>query len=306
MPVTFDFDTKMFVNQDSGGLFVAKDAALTPGKIFWVCSNATGATDSARYGKNPGAPFATLDFAIGQCTDSRGDVIYVMPGHAETVATAGALDLDKIGLTIIGIGNGTLQPTITLTDAASDVDVDAASITVENLNFVANDDDVLVCLDVNADDFTIRKCRFTGAAVTKNFHVCIQDAAATASDRITVEDCHFLQIDAANTSCIKLGGTGDGHIIRRNIFIGDWTVCIDGSGVVTLCIVVDNVISNAASDVDGCIKFAATATGIIMRNLCCGAAAQANGVTATAMAIAENYYGVISEDLSAILDPIAT
>ena len=28
-----------------------------------------------------------------------------------------------------------------------------------------------------------------------------------------------------------------------------------------------------------------------MRNLCAGAAAQANGVTATAMAIAENYYG---------------
>jgi len=43
-----------------------------------------------------------------------------------------------------------------------------------------------------------------------------------------------------------------------------------------------------------------------MRNLCCGAAAQANGITATAMAICENYYGVISEDLSGILEPIAT
>ena len=43
-----------------------------------------------------------------------------------------------------------------------------------------------------------------------------------------------------------------------------------------------------------------------MRNLCGGGAAQANGVTATAMAVAENYYGVVTEDLSAILEPIAT
>jgi hypothetical protein len=43
-----------------------------------------------------------------------------------------------------------------------------------------------------------------------------------------------------------------------------------------------------------------------MRNMCCGAAAQANGITATTWALAENYYGVISEDLQAILDPIVT
>ncbi len=83
-------------------------------------------------------------------------------------------------------------------------------------------------------------------------------------------------------------------------------MCIGGAGVVTYATVIDNVISNAASDNDSCINFAAAATGICMRNLCAGAAAQANGVTATAMAVAENYYGVVSEDLSAILEPIAT
>ena len=83
-------------------------------------------------------------------------------------------------------------------------------------------------------------------------------------------------------------------------------MCIGGAGVVTNATVVGNFISNAATDNDSCINFAATATGIVMNNLACGGAAQANGITATAMAIAENYYGVVSEDLSAILEPIAT
>jgi len=50
----------------------------------------------------------------------------------------------------------------------------------------------------------------------------------------------------------------------------------------------------------------ATATGLVMDNLCGGGAAQANGITAAACAKAQNYYGNIAEDLSAILDPIAT
>jgi hypothetical protein len=83
-------------------------------------------------------------------------------------------------------------------------------------------------------------------------------------------------------------------------------MCIGGAGVVTYATIVDNRIYNAATDNDSCINFAATATGICMGNQACGGAAQANGITATAMAIAENYYGVISEDLSAILEPIAT
>jgi hypothetical protein len=113
--------------------------------------------------------------------------------------------------------------------------------------------------------------------------------------------------DAANTHFVNFAGTGDGHIIRDNVLIGDWgTMCIGGAGVVTNAVIVRNYISNAASDNDSCINFAATATGICMHNHACGGAAQANGITATAMAISQNYYGVVTEDLSAILEPIAT
>lgn len=279
----------------------------TTGNVFYVDSGATNASDD-NAGDRYDLPCATIDGAVGKCTASNGDVIHVMPGHAETVSAAAGLALDVAGITIIGHGYGALQPTVTLdTIVSADVDVDAANITVENINFVANFADIAVMIDVNADDFTIRNCRFTAAATNMNAKIVIQDAAAAASDRITVENCYHLDRDAANTHFINFAGTGDGHRVVGNVLMGDYgTIAVGGAGVITNCYIADNVINNAASTVDSCINLAATATGCVVRNLCAGAAAQANGVTATACLIAENYYGVLAEDLSGILDPIAT
>jgi hypothetical protein len=298
--------TELFARHQPGGVFTISREDITTGSIFFVHSG-TG-TNAAGYGNNPDSPVASIDYAVGLCTADKGDVIYVMPGHAETVSAAGGLDLDVAGITIRGIGSGSLQPTVTLgTIASADVDIDAANVTVENIHFVAAVADVAAAIDVNADDFTLRKCRLTGDNAGLNAKIWVQDAAAGGSDRITIEDCYCMDKDAANTHFVNFAGTGDGHIVQRNTLIGDWgTACIGGAGVVTNATILDNVISNDATDNDSCINFAATATGICMRNLACGGAAQANGITATAMAIAQNYYGVVSEDLSAILDPIAT
>jgi hypothetical protein len=300
--------TALFVRKQSGGMFTVVDESLTTGNIFWVDSGSTTGANSAGYGQNPDAPFLTIDYAVGQCTADNGDIIYVMPKHAEVVSAAGGLDLDVAGITIRGLGRGASQPTVTLDTAnTADIDVDAADITVENLHLVANFADIAVIFDVNAKDFTLRNCRFSQAGADLNALVCVQDAAAAGSDRITIEGCHALMYDAANTHFVNFAGTGTGHIVRNNILIGDWgTMCIGGAGVVTRATIIDNVISNAANDNDSCINFAATATGICMRNLAAGGAAQANGITATAMALAQNYYGVVTEDLSAILEPIAT
>jgi hypothetical protein len=298
----------LFSRQQPGGFWVVADIDVQPGNIWFVDSGHASATDGAGYGRNPDRPFATWDYAVGQCTANNGDVIYLMPGHAETVIAAAGLALDVAGITTRGLGSGSDQPTVTLTtDPNADVDVDAANVTIENVHFVAGVGDIVAAIDVNNHDFTLRNCRFTGDNAGLNALIWVQDAAAGGSDRITIEDCYCNDVDASNTHFVNFSGTGTQHVIRNNTLIGDWgTMCVGGAGVVTFATVVDNVIYNAASDNDSCINFAATATGICMRNLCGGAAGQANGVTATAMAIAENYYGVISEDLSAILDPVVT
>ncbi len=273
--------------------------------VFFVHS---GSGNNGNTGKGPESAFATLDYAVGQCTADRGDTIICLPGHADTVSAAGGLVLDVAGITIIGLGSGTLQPTITLdTAATADIDIDAANVTIIGMNIRANYADIVAAIDVNATDFTLRGCRFTSVATNMNAKIWVQDAAAVASSRITIEDCLCIDLDAANTHFVNFAGTGDGHIVRNNRLMGDWgTMAIGGAGVVTNAMVIGNYISNAASDNDSCIKFAATATGMVMHNHACGAAAQANGITATAMALSQNFYGVVSEDLSAILEPIAT
>jgi len=300
--------TELFVRKQAGGMFSVVNEQVATGDIWFVSSTSATASNAVGYGRSPDAPFATIDYAVGQCTASQGDLILVLPYHAEVVSAAAGLDLDVAGITVRGLGKGASMPTVTLDTAnTADVDVDAAGITVENIHFRANFADIAAAIDVNADDFTLRGCRFSEVAVNMNAKIWVQDAAAGASDRITIENCHCIDPDAANTHFVNFAGTGDGHIVRNNVLIGDWgTACIGGAGVVTNATITGNMISNAAADNDSCINFAATATGVCMFNHACGAAAQANGITATAMALSQNYYGVVSEDLSAILDPIAT
>jgi hypothetical protein len=277
------------------------------GTKFYVGPNATGAGDDGRSGRSKESSLATLTKALTLVTASKGDTVILLPGHAETVSAAAGLAVNKAGVNIVGIGNGSLQPTITFdTVAAADMDIDAANVTIEGVHFVANVADVVAAIDVNADDFTLRNCRFTEKATNMNAKIWVQDAALLLSDRITIEGCYAIALDAANTHFVNFAGTGDGHVVKGNTLIGDFgTMCIGGAGVVTNITILDNVISNAAAADDGCINLAATTTGIVMRNMCCAAAAAA-GITATACAVCENYYGVVSEDLSGKLEPIAT
>lgn len=274
------------------------------GNVFWVDSNGSAGKGTRE------KPFTSIEQAFNhnKLTANNGDIILVKPGHTETVSAAAGIDMDVAGVTVIGLGTGTSRPTITFdTVTTADIDIDAANITIENIIFSANFADIVAAIDVNATDFTMVNCRFQETATDMNALIWIQDAAATASNRISIIDCEAVALDAANTHFINFAGTPDNCKVIGNRLIGDWgTMAIGGAGVITNAIIIDNVINNASTTVDACINLAATATGIVMRNLCGGGAAQANGITATACAIAENYYGVNSEDLSAILDPIAT
>ena len=276
---------------------------LTTGKIYFV--DDSGSDDGE--GTDPAAPLATWDAAFGKCTANQGDIIVLMPGHAEAISAAAGVDADVAGVRSVGLGVGVERPTITFDTIISvDIDIDAAGITFENIVFSANFADITAAIDVNANDFTMINCHFQATAVDMNFLICIQDHLTT-SDRIKILNCSSKLVDASDTHFINFAGVGDGHEVRGCTLIGDWgTMCIGGAGVITFCVITDNIIYNATTTVDACVNLAATATGIVMRNMGCGGAAQANGFTATACAIAENYYGVLSEDLSAILDPIVT
>ena len=80
--ITADRSALSFAKQRGAYASVVQDHRVHTGNVFFVM---TGGTDSAGYGLHPDRPFATVDFAIGQCTANQGDVIYVMPGYTETI-----------------------------------------------------------------------------------------------------------------------------------------------------------------------------------------------------------------------------
>lgn len=154
--------TALEVRQNPGGLFAVEDMAGGTGQRFYVCS-VTG-VDAAGYGAHPDSPVATLDYAIGLCTASKGDTIILMEGHAEMTT---AIALDVAGVRIIGLGYGANRPTLTATTAATDlVNVTAANCQIKGVRFVgaASGNTALLDLSSAATDFVAEACEFVQAA----------------------------------------------------------------------------------------------------------------------------------------------
>lgn len=133
-----------------------------PGKVFFV-NNSSVLADGGINGSdgNPGTylkPFSTIDYAIGRCTAGRGDIIFVMPGHAETIGSAAAVALDVAGVAIIGLGVGSLRPTLNFTATTSTVTMSAANCCLKNILFTGGIDAIAKMILVSAADCTIEGC----------------------------------------------------------------------------------------------------------------------------------------------------
>lgn len=102
----------------------------TTGTVFFVYS-VTG--NNNNLGTDPTQPLATTAQAVSLCTASKGDVIILMPGHAETIAAAGGLTINKAGVTIVGLGNGSNRPLFTFSATASTIAISAANVTIRNI-----------------------------------------------------------------------------------------------------------------------------------------------------------------------------
>ena len=221
---------------------------FAPGNIFYVDSGATGASDS-NAGTTWATALATIDGAIGKCTASNGDVIFVAPGHTETITAAAGIVFDVAGVTVIGLGTGTLRPKISLTTAnTADIDVTAANVTIKNVVFEAGFADIAVCIDLDATDFTLEDCEFKDSAADKNFVVYIDcDDTNNACDRLTVRNCTAFSPDTANDHFIACVGdidrlTVEGCFISLGVADGEAVIEASTGKDFTNCLIRHNAI----------------------------------------------------------------
>ncbi len=234
--------------------------AMTTGNIFFVDSGGTGRADDASSGKSPTNPFATLDFAIGQCTANNGDIIFVMPGHAENI-TATDVVMDVAGVSVLGLGHGNDRPTFTLDNAGSRFDMSADSTRISNVILSPGAGSIVVAIQMSGNALEVDNVETTVHA-TNEFSLII----LVSGDNCIIRDCVINNLDGASSATgIRLNGS-DRVLITRNIIQGDFSVGAleNVSGAALQATITHNIITNQSTS--GTITMIATATGTIAHN----------------------------------------
>lgn len=297
--------TELFVRQQPGGMFSVVNQAVTTGNIWFVNSGSSTGADSVGYGQNPDAPFVTVDYAIGQCTASNGDIIYVLPGHAETLATATGLVLDVAGVKVIGLGYGANRPTFTFSTTDSIVSITAANCWLENVRLVGNVDNIVtaISLGASADGCTLKGIDIVDGATNKEFLVGV--AIAAACHDVTIDGCRMFGLAGGATTCIVLAGAANNLIVRNCYLLGTFsTALISATAAASTNLVLhDNFLVNRDAGAGLVFLGHATNTGIMARNFVCGSKNNTETInTPGTMHFAENY-GTDSVATSGILTP---
>lgn len=293
--------TALFSQKQPGGVFTIDDLKEHPGDIWFVCS--TTGTDGAGYGQNPDAPFATIDYAVGKCTASKGDVIYVLPGHNEGITGAAEIDLDVAGISVIGLGAGSLKPTIDFDNTAASVAIGADNVTVKNIRFRVSANAVTngLLVEAGADSYIIDGCEFGWPeTATDEFALAIQIMAG-CNDGV-IENCLFAAGAQAAVAAIKLTGASDNIIIRNNRFTGAHsTAMINGiTALSTNLLIQGNIFQQGATE--PAIEMLTGTTGIIADNyIATNLGTKAASIVCDGAWLFENYYCEVATETGGII-----
>ena len=251
-----------------------------PGKVFWVY-NGTKLQTGQKGGSNGNkgtydAPFSTLTYAITQCVANRGDIIFIKPGHAESVSSAGAIALSVAGVAIVGLGVGSSRPTFTLDTAnTATITVTADDISVTNCLFVANFLSIATCFAVTKKNFTVQNCEFRDTSSILNFLNCINcTGAANTSNGLTVTDSSWFGLGTTSVNgMVLIADAHDRVVINRNRVTlartADAGILLNvTTGASTNIEVGDNVVisKQSASSNGSMLVLSASSTGSVYRN----------------------------------------
>ena len=197
-------------------------------------------------GRDPGFPMATIDAAINRCTASQGDVILVQPGHAETLTAQ--ISLDVIGVSIIGLGEGTLRPQLTINAVIDGIDIGAANCRVENIGFAASTAGATSQINVDAANATIKGVHFEIGASD-----ILGTITVTASGELpTVEECTVVVTANGCDEWILFEGVVDRPIIENNtVLCGGATNVFDEAIIQFNAVACTNVIIRRNTFVGG-------------------------------------------------------
>lgn len=259
----------------------------TTGSVFFVHS---GTGSNGNDGLSPDSPTATIAQAIAKCTASKGDLIIVMPGHAEAV-TSSSLAVNVAGISIIGLGSGALRPTLTYGATTSIITISAANCTLENLVLVGNIDNIVtgISLTADADGTTLRNIEMKDGASNKEFLIGIAIAALCTD--VTIDGLRFYGLAGGATGCIEAAGAADRFRLLRSYIRGQFS-----SQMVDLTVaastdieVAYNALINIETGAGLGVAAHNSTTGFVHDNRIANLKDTVVGLSGTGLAYAENY-----------------
>jgi hypothetical protein len=259
------------------------------GRIFYV-SSVTG--NNGNTGLTWDKALGTIEAAIAKCTANRGDVIIIGAGHNEGITTAAEIDFDVAGITVIGLGTGSLKPTIDFDHADASVAIGADNVTLRNIRFRVSANAVTVGLDIEdgADYAHIDGCEF-GYAETATDEFAIALRTNDASNYALIENCLFDAGAQAAVTAISFVKDTEGTIVRNNIFRGAYsTACINGTTTLSTNLLIENNLFYQGAT-EPAIELLTNSTGVIRDNdIKTNLATMAAAIVADACYLFRNYY----------------
>ncbi|HUS92160.1 MAG TPA: hypothetical protein VM695_09945 [Phycisphaerae bacterium] len=260
------FDTQTVPNPQVDPIEVMVPEIAGRGKRFFVHSGIGSASSD---GKLAQYPLLTVAAALAKCVPNRGDRVVCLPGHAETINAVTLLALDVAGVTVEGLGEGSLRPTLTFsTSTAAILTVSAANVTLKNFILANNIDSQVIMVDVNADDFTIEDCEFPEASAKQPLvFIDVNGGGANAADRCKIRRCKITAVaSGVCNAAIEIGAVQDGVEIVDNVIQGDFDDAgIHSASILTNLVVKDNIVSNLQTG-QHAIELSGAATGFLVDN----------------------------------------
>lgn len=255
--------TQITTNESTGNIpTMGFKEIQTTGDVYYVDSN-TG--DDSNNGLTAGSAMATLAAAASLTTANKGDVILLMPGHAETLIAN--TELSTEGVTILGLGLGDNRPVFTFgTATTADIEIKADNVRISNCIFKCDIDSQAAVIETIKAYTTIDDCEFwTGSA--KQYLIGINLSNAN-SDHAKILHCTFIQRAAGATAAIEIGAALDNLEIALCKIYGNWSEAAIHNPTANTATNLDihhNVIENLDTG-DWAIELVSACTGSIRHN----------------------------------------
>ncbi len=209
------------------------------GKAFFVTNNSVPAfggvagADTAGIGESELQPFATIDYAIGKCLASRGDAIFVLGGHSETITAS--ITMDVAGVQVIGIPLGSKRPKVIVNGAVDAITITAANCSVRNLELgIVTTDAATAFVNVAAAYALLSNLYGSPSATSVNVVDVI--TLASGADDCTIDGCDFRNTTVAVNSFVSIEAAVARLTLKNNFFFGDAVTAgiIDGAAATQL------------------------------------------------------------------------